>query len=204
MEKSSIVYSFLVRAHNLQLLRIEQGSTPRIDRSIFATLLLLLSQTQSVVHWAFLVSLLITVDYLDRWAPSSLVSRSYIAMTSLHPRFPQPYSRRRDPVNWPCRAPCCLHQIPDWVNWPLQPASVIKWNHLTGTADTKAHFPSKFGSITVLFLLPPTSIPSSKLFFCVRFRRQEEAQSRLKAEINPSCHPWLRLQKSSSRFAGHC
>jgi hypothetical protein len=31
VEKSSIVYSFLVRAHNLQILRIEQGSTPRID-----------------------------------------------------------------------------------------------------------------------------------------------------------------------------
>jgi hypothetical protein len=33
VEKSSIVYSFLVCAHNLQILRIEQGSTPRIDRS---------------------------------------------------------------------------------------------------------------------------------------------------------------------------
>jgi hypothetical protein len=33
VEKSSIVYSFLVRAHNLHILRIEQGSTPRIDRS---------------------------------------------------------------------------------------------------------------------------------------------------------------------------
>jgi hypothetical protein len=33
MEKPSIVYSFLVRAHNLQILRIEQGSTPMIDRS---------------------------------------------------------------------------------------------------------------------------------------------------------------------------
>jgi hypothetical protein len=82
------------------------------------------------------------------------------------------------------------------------PAAVIKWNRLTGTADTKAHFPSKLGSITVLVLLPaslgykatkasfpPTSIPSSKLFSCVRPRRREEAQSRPKAEINPSCHP---------------
>jgi hypothetical protein len=38
--ESSIVYSFLVHAHNLQILRIEQGSTPRIDRSFLATLLL--------------------------------------------------------------------------------------------------------------------------------------------------------------------
>jgi hypothetical protein len=32
MKKSSTVYSFLVRAHKRQILRIEQGSTPRIDR----------------------------------------------------------------------------------------------------------------------------------------------------------------------------
>jgi hypothetical protein len=31
VEKSPIVYSFLVRAHNLQILRIKQGSTPMID-----------------------------------------------------------------------------------------------------------------------------------------------------------------------------
>jgi hypothetical protein len=35
--------------------------------------------------------------------------------------------------------------------------AVIKWNRLTGTADTKAHFPSKLGSITVL-------VPSSASF----------------------------------------
>jgi hypothetical protein len=45
VEKSSIVYSFLVRAHNLQILRIEQGSTPRIDRSFLLRFSLLLSQT---------------------------------------------------------------------------------------------------------------------------------------------------------------
>jgi hypothetical protein len=70
-----------------------------------------------------------------------------------------------------------------------RPAAVIKWNLLPGTADTKAPFPSKLGSITVLVLLPPTSIPSSMLFSRVRSRRREEAQSRPKAEINPSCHP---------------
>jgi hypothetical protein len=45
VEKSSIVYSFLVRAHNLQILRIEQGSTPRIDRSLWLHFSLMLSQT---------------------------------------------------------------------------------------------------------------------------------------------------------------
>jgi hypothetical protein len=37
------------------------------------------------------------------------------------------------------------------------PATIIKWNLLPGTADTKAHFPSKFGSITIL-------VPSSASF----------------------------------------
>jgi hypothetical protein len=39
MEKSFIVYSILARALNLQILGIERESTPRIDRSILATLL---------------------------------------------------------------------------------------------------------------------------------------------------------------------
>jgi hypothetical protein len=39
LERLSIVQSFLVRALNLQVLKIKRGSTPRIDRSSFATLL---------------------------------------------------------------------------------------------------------------------------------------------------------------------
>jgi hypothetical protein len=92
-------------------------------------------------------------DSLDRWAPSSSVSRPYDAMTSLYPRFPQPYSRRRDRMSWPCWAPCCLHPIPDWVNWPLLPRSDYKMEPFTGTADTKAPFPSEIDIITVLVLL---------------------------------------------------
>jgi hypothetical protein len=45
MEKSSSVYLFLVRAHNLQILRIEQGGEPRIDRSFLLHFCLLLSRT---------------------------------------------------------------------------------------------------------------------------------------------------------------
>jgi hypothetical protein len=41
------------------------------------------------------------VDSLDRWAPSSSVSRPYNAMTSFYHWFPQPYSRRRDRMSWP-------------------------------------------------------------------------------------------------------
>jgi hypothetical protein len=126
VEKSPIVYSFLVRAHNLQILRIKQGSTPMIDWSIFATLLFVAIANIKRSTLSILVLLPMTVDYLDRWAPSSSVSRSYDAMTSLYPRFPQPYSRRRDRVSWPCWAPYCIHQIPDWVNWSLQPRSGYK------------------------------------------------------------------------------
>jgi hypothetical protein len=68
--------------------------------------------------------------------------------------FPQPYSRRRDPMSWPCWAPCCLHQIPGWLNDRYSPAVVIKGNPLPRTADAKAPFPSELGSITVLVLLP--------------------------------------------------
>jgi hypothetical protein len=35
LEKSSLAYSFLVHAHNLQILRLEQGSKPKIDRSFW-------------------------------------------------------------------------------------------------------------------------------------------------------------------------
>jgi hypothetical protein len=44
MEKSSIVHSFLVRALNLQLLQVKQGSTPRIDRNFMLRSSVLLSQ----------------------------------------------------------------------------------------------------------------------------------------------------------------
>jgi hypothetical protein len=56
-------------------------------------------------------------------------------------------------VSWPCWAPCCLHQIPTGSTDRYSPASVIKWNLLPGTADTKAPFPSELGIITVLVLL---------------------------------------------------
>jgi hypothetical protein len=71
----------------------------------------------------------------------------------------------------------------------------------TGTANTKAPFPSEIGSITVpVLLLASLAIfhySTSPSYFNLpeqtvlrlHFRRQEEAQSRPKAEINPSCHP---------------
>jgi hypothetical protein len=86
MKKSSIVYSFLVRALNLQILKIKRGSMPRIDRSFMLRSSVLLSQAWSVVHRAFLVLLPITVDYLDCWAiviSVTVIRRHDIALPSI-------------------------------------------------------------------------------------------------------------------------
>jgi hypothetical protein len=66
------------------------------------------------------------VDSLDRWAPSLLVSRPYDAMTSLYHRFLQSYSQRRSLTGWPLSSSMFPHQIPNWVNWPLQSRSEYK------------------------------------------------------------------------------
>jgi hypothetical protein len=202
--ESSIVYSFLVRAHNLQILIIGQGSMPRIDGSFLLRFSLLLSQTWSVVHWTFLILLPITADYLGRWAPSSSVSRPYDAMESLYPRFPQPYSRRRDRVSWPCWAPCCLHPIPDWVNWPLQPRSGYKMEPFNRNRRYESSFSIQVRQYHYSCSSSTYFNPLEQVVLPCRPRRREEVQSRLKVEINPSCHPWLRLRKSSNCFAGHC
>jgi hypothetical protein len=52
VEKSSIMYSILVRTYNLQILKIEQGSTPRIDRNFLSTLHFVAIANVKRVHWA--------------------------------------------------------------------------------------------------------------------------------------------------------
>jgi hypothetical protein len=106
---------------------------------------------------------------------SASVSRPYDATMSLRHLFPQSWSRRRDPTSWPCWAPCCLHQIPGWLNDRYSPAAVIKGNPLPRTADAKAPFPSELDIITVLVLLP------ASLGYTA---------TRPKEEFKPSCHPW--------------
>jgi hypothetical protein len=66
MEKSSIMYSFLVRALNFRILKVKQGSTPRIGRSLMLRSSVFLSQASSVIYRVFLVLLPSTVGYLDR------------------------------------------------------------------------------------------------------------------------------------------
>jgi hypothetical protein len=154
VKKSSIVYSFLVRAHNLQILKIKRGSTPRVDRSVLATLLF------------------DAITSVKRSPPS--LSR----FASHHGRLFRPLSpivisvttiRRHDVALPSISAPAFTTPKPHGLNivelrvaytrYPTgstdhySPATVIKWNRLTGTADTKAPFPSELGIITVLVLL---------------------------------------------------
>jgi hypothetical protein len=56
-----------------------------------------------------------------------------------------------------CRAPCCLHQIPGWLNDRYSPTAVIKGNPLPRTADAKAPFPSEL-DITTALVLPAASL----------------------------------------------
>jgi hypothetical protein len=135
MEKSSIVYSSLVRASNPQN-RTRKYAQDRSKQ--FATLLFVAIANTNRCTLSF-----------SRFAPHHgrlfrLLSPIVIGVTVMRrhdvalPRFPQPYSRRRDRVSWPCWASCCPHQIPDWVNWPLLPRIGYKMEPFTGTADTKA------------------------------------------------------------------
>jgi hypothetical protein len=153
MERSSIVYSFLVRAHNLQILRIEQGSTPRIDRSIFAALLFV----------AFASTKRCTLSF-SRFAPrhSRLfrpLSPIVIKVTTVRHHdvalppisatvFMTPRSRELTLLS-------SVLSTPDTRLGQLTVAtrSDYKMEPFTGTADTKAPSPSELSSITVLFLL---------------------------------------------------
>jgi hypothetical protein len=96
MGKSSIVYSFLVRALNLPILKNQTRKYAQDRSKLYATLLCVAitsvkRSTPSLSRFS---------PHHDRLfrplSPSSPVSRPYDAMTSLYPRFLQPYSRRRD------------------------------------------------------------------------------------------------------------
>jgi hypothetical protein len=141
MEKSSIVYSFLVSALNLPILKNPTRKYTQDRSKLVATLLsvAITSVKRSTPSFSRFAS---PHGRLSRQlSPSSPVSRSYDAMTSLYHQFPQPYSRRHDRVGWPCWAPCWIHQITNWVNWPLQPRIDYKMEPFTQEPPIrKLHF----------------------------------------------------------------
>jgi hypothetical protein len=107
VEKSSIVYSFSVRA---------QGSTSRIDRSFLLRFFCCYRKRKALYTDLFsfrspLRSIIWTIephrhqchDHTTPWRRSTINFRNHIHDVEA--------SRANH-----CRAPCCLHQIPDWVN----------------------------------------------------------------------------------------
>jgi hypothetical protein len=137
-------------AHNPQVLRIEQESTPRIDRSFRLRSSVSLSQAWSIVHRVFLISLPITVDYLDRWAHR----HQYHGHTTPWRRSAFDFRNRiHDAViAWADLVELrVVHtRYPTGTTDRYSPVSAIKWNLLPRTADTKAPFPSS--SAVSLFL----------------------------------------------------
>jgi hypothetical protein len=139
----------------------------------------------------------------------------YDSMTSLCHLFPQPYSRCQNLTGWPMSISVLPTPDTRMVKWPLQPRSGYKREPFTQNRRCESSFPSKL-DITTTLVLPPASLghtatraslpsvsflaeqavlPSSP-------RRWGETHSRPEEELKPSCHPWLCLWKSSSRFAG--
>jgi hypothetical protein len=141
MEKSSIVYSFLVRAHKLQILRIKQGSTPRIDRSIFATLLFVaiadvkcctLNFSRFASHYGRLFRLLspivISVTTVRRH-DVALPSISTTVFTTLKPHGLAIVELR-----------VAYTRYPTGSTYRYSPVSIIKWNLLPEPPIRKLHF----------------------------------------------------------------
>jgi hypothetical protein len=138
MEKSSIVYSFLVCAHNLQTLRIEQGSTLRIESKLFGYASLCCYRKRKALYLELFSFFSLPINSLDRWTLSATVSRPCDAMMSPRHIF---RSRARDAKTARvdhCRASCCLHQIPGWSNDRYSPVAVIKGNPFTQNRRCKS------------------------------------------------------------------
>jgi hypothetical protein len=84
----------------------------------------------------------------------------------------------------------------DWVNWPLQPRIGYKMEPFTRNRRSGSSFSIQARQYHCSCSSSTYFDPLEQTILRLRFRSQEEAWSRPKAEINPSCHPWLRLQKS--------
>jgi hypothetical protein len=152
MEKSSIVYSFLVRAHSLQILRIEQGSTPRIDRSILATLL-----------FDAITSVKRSTPNFSRFAPHhgrlfrplsplvisiTVIRRHDVALPSISATvFTAPRSHELTIVE----LRVAYTRYPTGSTDRYSPTSVIKWNLLLEPPIRKLHFHQRSALSLFLF-----------------------------------------------------
>jgi hypothetical protein len=121
----------LIRAHNLQILGIEQGSKPRIDRSFLLSSSSLQSQAEDTNTLSSSRSSPHHGRFFGPLDPTLLVSRPYDAGMPLCHLLPRLRSCRWHVTGWHCRAPCCLHQIPGWLNDRCSPAAAIKGKPFT-------------------------------------------------------------------------
>jgi hypothetical protein len=110
-------------------------------------------------------------------------------MTSLYHRFRQPYSRRWDLWADHCRAPCCLHQIPDRVNRPLQPRNGYimepfdrdRWYGSSFSIQARQYYCS-CSSSTYLNPLEQAVLPCS---FPTSRRSSKQTESRNQSKLPP-------------------
>jgi hypothetical protein len=143
------------------------------------------------------------VDYLDHWAPSSLVSRSYDATTSLYHQFPQPYSRRQNLTSCPLSSSVLPTPDTRMDKRPLQPRSGYKKKPFTQSRRCeKLHFhPSSALSLS-LFLLQ-LALTTLALAICSIYSVPRQANC--SSVFVPNVKEKLRVdrEKNSSQDATH-
>jgi hypothetical protein len=119
-----------IRIHNLQILRIERGSTPGSIEAFWLRFSLIAIANVKRCTLSFSRSFPHRDQILDRWTSSS-VSRPYDAVMPLrHPR-PQPYSWRRDLTGWPLSSSVLSTPDTGWLNDRYSPAAAIKGKPFT-------------------------------------------------------------------------
>jgi hypothetical protein len=187
------VYSFLVCAHNLQILRIKQGSTPRIDRSFWATLLF--DAITNVKRCT--LSLLVLYPHHGRlFRPLipivisvTTVRRHDVALPSISATVfttPKPHELTIVELR------VAYTRYPTGSTVRYGPATVIKWNPYPEPPMRKLHFhPSSALSLSLFLLqlaLTTLSLAISSIYSIPRRANcssvfvpdvEEKAQSRL-------------------------
>jgi hypothetical protein len=150
------VYSFLVHAPNLQILRIEQGSTPRIDRSF-----LLCFSCCYRVRKALCTEFFSYSPHLDQFLrPLDLICVS-VTIVRRHDVTPPSFSATvlTTPRPHGLTLLSSVLSTPDtrMVKRPLRPRSGYKREPLPRTANAKAPFPYELDIANAL-VLPPASL----------------------------------------------
>jgi hypothetical protein len=180
----------LIRAHNLQILGIEQGSKPRIDRSFLLSSSSLQSQAEDTNTLSSSRSSPHHGRFFGPLDPTLLVSRPYDAGMPLCHLLPRLRSCRWHVTGWPLSSSVLSTPDTRLVKWSLQPRGGHKREALYPEPPIrKPHIrPSSASPLLFYFLqLALATLPlehlshlfrssSSKLFHRLHPRRWEETQ----------------------------